>query len=122
MTREDFLAFCEGLEGAAIDRPFQGDLETTVARHERSRKWFAILMRGEGGSYVNLKCEPVSAGLLRGSFQGIRPAFHMNKDHWISVDLEGDVPRELICRLTGDSHRLTAPKLRIKKRHPEEKA
>lgn len=121
MTREEFLAFCESLEGASTDRPFQGDFQTTVARHERNRKWFAILMRGETGSYANLKCEPVSAGLLRGMFTGIRPAFHMNKDHWISVDLASDVPDELIRRLTGDSHRLTAPKMRIKKQRPGEK-
>lgn len=121
MTREDFLAFCEGLEGASTDCPFMGDFQTTVARHTRSGKWFAILMRGETGSYANLKCEPVSASLLRGMFRGIRPGFHMNKNHWISVDLMGDVPDELIRRLTSDSHRLTAPKMRIKKQRPAEK-
>lgn len=120
MTREEFLVFCEGLEGASTDRPFRGDLETTVARHTRGGRWFAILMRGERGYFVNLKCEPVSAALLRGMFEGIRPGYHMNKNHWISVDLAGDVPRELICRLTADSHRLTAPRFRKARRQPGE--
>ena len=112
MTREAFLSFCAGLEGALLDRPFRDDPDTVVARHERNRKWFAILMRAAGREFVNLKCRPAEGSLLRGMFGGIRPAYHMNKEHWISVDLQGDVPREVIHRLVTDSHRLTAPRLR----------
>ena len=34
----------------------------------------------------------------------------MNKDHWISVYLERDVPDDLIQKLILDSYQLTAPK------------
>ena len=112
MTREAFIDYCAGLEGAGVDCPFSDDLETTVARHTRSRRWFAILMNREGRDFANLKCEPLKGGMLRGMFTGIRPGWHMNKDHWISVDLAGDVPDELIRQLVADSHALTAPRLR----------
>ena len=112
MTRETYLAFCASLEGAKVDQPFQMDFETSVARHEKNRKWFAILMRKGGSDFVNLKCEPLKGGLLRGMFKGVRPGWHMNKDHWISVDFMGDVPEEILCRLTRDSHALTAPRMR----------
>ena len=57
-------------------------------------------------------CEPLKSGMLRGMFKGVRPGWHINKDHWISVDLMGDVPEEVFCRLTRDSHALTAPRMR----------
>ena len=110
MTREDFLAFCEGLEGAVCDQPFMPGDGTFVARHERSRMWFAVLMNLEGRDFVNLKAEPGQAALMRSLFTGVRPGYHMNKDHWISVYLERDVPDDLIQKLILDSYQLTAPK------------
>lgn len=115
MTPKDYIAFCEGLEGAVCDQPFLPEGHTTVARHERNRKWFAAVMNLEGRDFVNLKCEPMQSALLRSMFHGIRPGYHMNKDHWISVDLSGDVPDEMIKQLTLDSYALTAPKIRKRK-------
>ena len=112
MTREAWLEYCRSLEGAQTDCPFRLDERTTVARHTRSRKWFGILMEKEGASFINLKCEPVEAAFLRGGFEGIQPAWHMNKDHWITVLLDSDVPDALIRSLTLGSYRLTAPVMR----------
>lgn len=110
MTGQAWLAYCAGLPGALVDQPFRMDPVTTVARHAGSRKWFGILMQKDGQVFVNLKCRPLEGAVLRGSFAGIRPAWHMNKDHWISVLLESDVPDALIHQLTRDSHRLTRPR------------
>lgn len=118
MTREAFVAFCASLQGATVDQPFQQDFLTTVARHGHSRKWFAILMRKDGRDFANLKCEPLEGAMLRGMFTGVRPGWHMNKDHWISVDLAGDVPDEVICRLLDASHALTRPR-RVRPALPE---
>ncbi len=112
MTRAAFLAFCEGLPGASLDRPFAQDAMTTVARHEKNKRWFAILMQKDGLDFVNLKCSPPEAALLRASFEGIQPGYHMNKDHWISVYLKSDVPSDIIKKLVMDSNALTAPKIR----------
>ena len=120
MTRETYLEFCAALEGVKVDQPFQMDFETSVARHEKNKKWFAILMRKDGSDFVNLKCEPLKGGMLRGMFKGIRPGWHMNKDHWISVDLVGDVPEEVLCRLTRDSHALTAPRVHKAGKTPDD--
>ncbi|MDI9520417.1 MAG: MmcQ/YjbR family DNA-binding protein [Bacillota bacterium] len=112
MTRKAFLDYCEGLEGAVLDCPFPMDALTTVARHEKNRRWFAILMQKDGADFANLKCEPAQGALMRASFQGIRPGYHMNKEHWISVFLDSDVPPDIIKKLVLDSHALTAPKMR----------
>ena len=107
MTREDFLSFCAGLEGALLDRPFLDDPDTVVARHERNRKWFAILMRAAGREFVNLKCRPAEGSLLRGMFGGIRPAYHMNKEHWVSLLLSGGPDQQTIFDLIDAAYGLS---------------
>lgn len=79
-----------------------------VFRNERNKKWFAVLMdversrlglAGEGRvDIVNLKCDPILTGSLRGA-RGYLPAYHMNKNSWISVLLDGTARDEEIADL-----------------------
>ena len=55
---------------------------------------------------VNLKCEPLLIGSLR-SGTGFFPAYHMSKDKWISVALDGSVDDEQIKMLLDMSFDLT---------------
>ena len=52
------------------------------------------------------------ADFLRRAFEGVTPAYHMNKTHWNTVYLDSDVPREEIERMTLASFELTAKKPR----------
>ncbi len=113
MRKDDYIAFCLSLAGAVVDQPFLRERSehiaaTSIARHKGNRKWFAAIMEREGKPFVNLKCNPTRADFLRSAFAGIQPAYHMNKEHWISVYLLSDVPDDLIVQLTRDSHQLTA--------------
>lgn len=116
MTKEEFLDFCRNLGGAELDSPFDEDFETVVARHSDNRKWFALVMEHKGKWIVNLKCEPMEADFLRRAFEGVTPAYHMNKTHWNTVYLDSDVPREEIERMTLASFELTAKKTRLPKK------
>lgn len=115
MTSDEFLDFCRSIPGASVDQPFDGDFETFVARHTLSRKWFALLMLHEGKYIVNLKCDPQEADLLRKLFQGVIPAYHMNKTHWNTVILDSDLPEEEIKRMVMNSFELTKSKKRAAK-------
>lgn len=42
--------------------------------------------------------------------EGILPAYHMNKEHWITVLLDGTVEKEEICNLIDISFELTIKK------------
>lgn len=94
MTKQSFFAFCRSAFGTEPDYPFDADTETAVLRHADSRRWFAILMRvpkqkfgidGDGSvDTVNLKL-PVEMFGSFGKADGVYPAYHMNKLHWISV-------------------------------------
>ena len=91
-------------------------------RHRENRKWFAALMlalplkhlgltNGGCADVINLKCDPRMIGSL---VDGKRyfPGYHMNKEHWITVLLDGSIPAGEICPLIDLSFDLTAQKKR----------
>ncbi|MBL0046396.1 MAG: MmcQ/YjbR family DNA-binding protein [Flavobacteriales bacterium] len=45
---------------------------------------------------VKLKCDPKKAVDFRERYDGIKPGYHMNKQHWNTVDVTGTVPHRLI--------------------------
>ena len=123
MTKQSFLDYCLGTFGTLPDYPFDEDFETAVLRHADNRKWFALLMKvsrrkfgfdsDETVDAVNLKL-PVEMFGSFGKADGVYPAYHMNKLHWISV-LLSDATDETIAFLTGVSYEATKFKPRRSK-------
>lgn len=109
MTKHEFLDYCGTIAAAVLDTPFD-DKEMVAVRHRDSRKWFALVMELNGKTIVNLKCDPMEADFLRSAYEGVIPAYHMNKVHWNSVYLDSDVPTEEIFRMVMSSFDLTAAK------------
>lgn len=63
---------------------------------------------------LNVKCEPIIMGSFRGK-PGFCPAYHMNKDKWITILLDGSAEQEDIKTLLAMSYTMAATKLRRKK-------
>lgn len=94
-----------------------------VFRHSGSRKCFALIMeirRAKLGlpsegllDILNLKCDPLLIGSLR-TAPGFFPAYHMNKESWITLALDGSVPEDQIKALLDMSYELTKDKKRGK--------
>lgn len=86
-----------------------------VLRHTNS-KWYGIIMKvskeklGLDGKeeidILDIKCDPEMIGNLRLS-TGFLPAYHMNKEHWITLILEENVEEEQIKQLIDLSYTLT---------------
>ncbi len=118
MTGQAFLAYCFDTYGTAADHPFDGDFETAVLRHADSRKWYALVMHiprrkvgidsDEVVDVVNLKL-PIEMFGSFGAADGVYPAYHMNKLHWISVVLN-DAADDLIALLVNASYVATKGK------------
>ena len=66
-------------------------------------------------SIVNLKCSPLIMGSLTAQ-KGIFPAYHMNKEHWITAALDGSVPDDELKMLVSLSYDATLPKIKSPKR------
>lgn len=60
---------------------------------------------------VNLKCDPEQVQALRAMHDSIIPGYHMNKEHWNTIIIDGSLPLELIYQLIDDSYDLVVQKL-----------
>ena len=123
MTKQQFLAFCFDTYGTSPDYPFDEDFLTAVLRHGDNRKWYAIVMRVSRRKFglegdevidvVNLKLPTEMFGSF-GAAEGVYPAYHMNKLHWVSVLLP-DAPEDVIAFLTNASFEATRRKTKPRK-------
>jgi predicted DNA-binding protein (MmcQ/YjbR family) len=98
-------------QGATFDYPF--DEEVRVYRI--ANKMFALMVDEENLS-INLKCDPIYALELRSLYQSIKAGYHMNKKHWNTVSLGGDVDDELLKELIDHSYELVYGKLSKRER------
>ena len=123
MTKKEFLEYCFDTYSTLPDYPFDEDLETAVLRHADNLKWYAIVMRVSRRKFgmnsdeiidvVNLKL-PIDMFGSFGASDGVYPAYHMNKLHWISVLLPDALP-ELVTFLTHTSFEATRTKIKQRK-------
>lgn len=117
MTRNDILQYVQTIYHTQPDYPFRTAPDTAILRHEKSRKWYAAILvvkrkiLGLTGDksidVLNVKCDPMLTGMFRMK-NGILPAYHMNKEHWITILLDGSVPFAEIYDLIDDSYNITA--------------
>lgn len=84
-------------------------------RHANKGKWFALIFEKEGRLCINLKCDPMEADFLRSVYKNVIPAWHMNKTHWNTIILGGDVPEQALFAMIQSSFDLTKPKTRCAK-------
>jgi predicted DNA-binding protein (MmcQ/YjbR family) len=113
MTRRELIDYCLTYPDAFEDYPFHDGPKDggswTVMRHRLNKKGFAFIFEREG-LCVNLKCEPLRADFLRRLYQGVTPAYHMNKVHWNTVRIGSDVPEDALFDMIEHSYQLTSAK------------
>ena len=123
MTKQSFFSHCLNTYGTSPDYPFDDLFETAVLRHSDNRKWYALVMRVSRRKFgldsdevidvVNLKL-PIEMFGSFGVADGVYPAYHMNKLHWISVII-GDAPDDIVRFLVHASYETTKIKPTKKK-------
>jgi len=74
-------------------------------------KMFALVSQNETPSRVTLKCTPADGEILVNQYEAIVPGYYMNKRHWITISLTGEVPDQLLIDLAKDSYGLVVSKL-----------
>lgn len=106
LTREEAIAFCLTLKDVYEDYPFR-DPNWTVIRHRANKKVFAWIYEKDGRIWINVKCDPQWRDFFRGAFPSVVPGYHLNKEHWNSIILDGTVPEKEIRNMIGESYELT---------------
>ena len=102
MTFDELRRRCNDKPDAIETFPF--DEETLVFKV--GGKMFALVNVNGRPPRVNLKCDPGLARDLRSGYSSIIPGYHMNKEHWNTVILDGEVPDETVGWLVDHSYDL----------------
>ena len=116
MTRTEIEKHMAELYGCTPDYPWLKLPNYAVYRHDENKKWFAVVMDLPKSKFgmsdntivdvMNVKCDPLLIGSLLLE-KGFYPAYHMNKENWVSVMLDGSVDREHVKWLIDISYDLT---------------
>ena len=124
LQRERLTQYMQDTYGTEAEYLWADTPDCAVFRHPSSRKWYAIIMTvrsdrlGLSGEelvdVMNVKCGTIMTGSLL-SQKRFLPAYHMNKNYWISILLNDTVPDEQITPLLELSYDSVAPKWRRKK-------
>ncbi len=74
-------------------------------------KMFALVSQKEEIARITLKCVPADGEALIDQFESVIPGYYMNKRHWITIALNGELSAEIITSLVDESYNLVVGKL-----------
>ena len=100
-TVEEYLL---SMPNAKLDYPFGED----VAVYKVNDKMFALVAESSKPVRLSLKCDPALAETLRERYETVMPGYHLNKKHWNTVLLTGQLSWEEIQDLIRLSYNLVA--------------
>jgi predicted DNA-binding protein (MmcQ/YjbR family) len=99
--------YCLGKKGAIEDFPFGKDVRVFKVMG----KMFALLPVDDPAR-ISLKCDPIKAQALRLTYEAVEPGYHLNKQHWNTVTVDGSIPDEEIIEMIDHSYWLIVQKLK----------
>lgn len=98
-TIEDYLL---SMPNTRLDYPFGEG----VAVYKAGDKMFALIAENKKPVNLSLKADPELSKILREKYETVMPGYHLNKKHWNTLVLTGQVPREEIQALIRHSYQL----------------
>jgi predicted DNA-binding protein (MmcQ/YjbR family) len=98
-TVEEYLL---SMPNARLDYPFGED----VAVYKAKDKMFALVREKKDPVQISLKCDPILAETLRAKYETVLPGYHLNKKHWNTIVLTGQLPWEEVQDLIKHSYDL----------------
>lgn len=120
---QDVISYIAKQYGDTLEYLWKDDWNNAVWRDKYSHKWYAVLLNIEANKLglsshdkievIDLKLEKDKIGKMI-DYQTIFPGYHMNKNHWITIHLNGSMPNETLFSLIDNSYQLTQEKRRNK--------
>lgn len=101
MTLDEIDSFCRNLPGCEVRYPFGEEIRTWTV----NRKMFAWTSLGQKPTVIQLKVDPDLLPSLIENYASVRPGYHMNKRHWVSVDSSA-CDDAMLRELLEDAHQL----------------
>lgn len=102
ITHKDVEEYLLSMPNARLDYPF-GE---SVAVYKVGDKMFALVAEGKTPIRLSLKCDPALSKLLREKYEEVMPGYHLNKKHWNTLILSGQLSWEEVQDLIRHSYEL----------------
>lgn len=100
-TVEDYIL---SMPNSRREYPFGED----VAVYKTADKMFALISEGKNPVRLSLKCDPQLSAVLREKYEEVMPGYHLNKKHWNTLVLSGQLTWEEVQGLIRHSYQLVA--------------
>ena len=105
IRREDALAYGLSFPGTYQEAPFH-DPNWQLVRVKGSRKAFLWTYKKDGHINLNVKTDPEWRNFWRNTYASVIPGYHLNKEHWNTIILDGTIPDTDIKRMIAESYDL----------------
>lgn len=107
MDHKEVEAYILTMPGSRLDYPFGEGVAVYKADND---KMFALISEKSKPLQLSLKCEPLLAKTLREKYESVMPGYHLNKKHWNTIVLTGQLSWEEIQDLIRHSYLLVTEK------------
>jgi predicted DNA-binding protein (MmcQ/YjbR family) len=102
MTHKEVEEYLLSMPNARLDYPFGEG----VAVYKVGDKMFALVAEKSAPVSISLKCDPLLAKTLREKYESVMPGYHLNKKHWNTILLTGQLSWEEVKDLIRHSYNL----------------
>ena len=104
VSHKEVEEFVLSMPNAKLDYPFGED----VAVYKVKDKMFALIPEKSTPVRISLKCDPLLAETLREKYESVMPGYHLNKKHWNTIVLSGQLTWEDVQDLIRHSYNLVS--------------
>jgi predicted DNA-binding protein (MmcQ/YjbR family) len=104
LTHKQVEEYLLSMPGAKLDYPFGEN----TAVYKVNDKMFALVSENKLPVQVSLKSDPLLAEKLRAKYETVRPGYHLNKKHWNTIVLTGQLNWNEVKDLIRHSYELVA--------------
>lgn len=104
MDHKTVEEYCLSMPNTRLDYPFGED----VAVYKVNDKMFALIPEGREPVRISLKCDPQLSVLLRDKYETVMEGYHLNKKHWNTILLTGQLEWDEVKALILHSYNLVA--------------
>lgn len=102
ISHKELEEYILSMPNARLDYPFGED----VAVYKTGDKMFALISEDKKPLQVSLKCDPQLAEVLRQKYESVLPGYHLNKKHWNTIILSGQLSDQEVKDLIIHSYSL----------------
>lgn len=104
ISHKEVEEYLLSMPNARLDYPFGED----VAVYKAGDKMFALVKEDSMPIQISLKCDPLLSVTLREKYESVMPGYHLNKKHWNTILLTGQLSWEEVQDLIRHSYQLVA--------------